>query len=278
MSRKLLITASVFAVLTSLPAFADTTTASEKAEKAAHDAGVKIERGWDKTKEAVSDAAADAKNTTKNTYNDLKANLADKDDIAILKDANIDERHTAEGIIGKNVYDTNGKAIAKIHDIILDSSGHARTVILADGELFGMGKKVAFDYDLIAKRDADGDVIAPLSEETIKKAVAFSYDRKDAGKENVMVIPETALSVDELMDADLVDANGKDLGDVENIAFENGKAARLIVEFDDVMGLGGKKAIVNYDNTSVVRRGDDYDLKLSANQISRLQAYKKSVN
>lgn len=278
MSRKLLITASVFAVLTSLPAFADTTTASEKAEKAAHDAGVKIERGWDKTKEAVNEAATDAKNATKTTYNDLKTNLTDKDDIAILKDANIDERHTASGIIGKNVYDTNGKAIAKIHDIILDRSGHAQTVVLADGELFGMGKKVAFDYGLIANRDKDGDVIAPLSEEIIKKAVEFSYNRKDTGKQNVRAIPVGALSVDELMDADLVDANGKDLGDVENIAFDNGQAARLIIEFDDVMGLGGKKALINYDSTSVVRDGDDYNLKLSANQISRLQAYKKSDN
>ncbi len=282
MVRKLLLTASLFAVLASLPAFAETTvkteTTSEKAADVANEAGADIKRGWNKTKDAVSNAATDVSKKTEKTYDEIKATLVNKDDVKSMTEITIDPRQTAVGTIGKNVYNAAGEPIAKIHDIILDGSGNAATVILADGELFGMGKKVAFDYDVIVARDGNGDAVAPLSEKTISQAVEFSYDVADKAKKDVMIMPANGVSVARLLDAKLVDPKKNDIGDVENVAFQNGKANQLIVGFDKIMGVGGKKAVMAYSDATIVRDGDRYDLNLSANQASRLETYKKSIN
>ncbi len=230
----------------------------------------------------VKRAWKDIKHDSKTVYNEFKATVINETDkTPTFKKVDISTRMTADGIIGKPVYNGKNERIATVKDIIVDKSGKATSVILADGEFPGYdGKLVAFDYGVITKLDKDGDVVVPLTEETIKNAVEFSYD-KDASGEKVRTLGAN-YSVAKLLDGDLVDQNNDDIGDVEDISFRNGKANQLIVSFDKVLGLGGDKAALNYSAAKVIHedndaQDDDLDFQMSANQSARFEAYKKTA-
>lgn len=237
-----------------------------------------MERGWDKTKRAVSDTANDISNGASKAYKDIKASLIDDDAKTKISTVNINTRNTASGMIGKTIYNAKNEGIGKVHDIILDANGKPVMVIVADGEIFGLGKQVAFDYSVVTKQNKDGDIIAPLDEKTIEQAAEFSYDRNGTDN-NVRVIPANGYSVNELLDAELVDQNNESVADVDDISFRNGQASQIIVGFDKTLGMGGNKAALAFTDAQIVRKGEnDYDFKLSANQAAQFEAYKKSVN
>lgn len=211
-------------------------------------------------------------------YQDVKAALLNDSKSGSFQTLIIDERQTASGMIGSTVYNTNGDAVGKVHDIILDETGRADRVIIADGEVFGMGKKVAFNYDVVTTRSLEGDVIAPITEDTIKRAVEFSYDRAETNK-NVQVIPSTSRSVAKLLDANVLNDQNEKVGSVDNIAFKNGRASELIVGFDKVLGMGGKKAAIAYQDATLVRHGngDSYDYKLDTQKTAQFNQYTRST-
>ena len=235
-----------------------------------------IERGWENTKKAVSETAEDVSNATQEAYEEISAALIENDQAdADFTTVTLDSRMTASGMIGKPVYNTNGESVATVKDIILDREGQAIMVVVADGEFIGMGKQAAFDYNAITHVNADGDVIMPLTEQMIENAAEFSYDR-ERYSETVKVIPSNGYSVAELLDAQLVNPQKETVGDVDNISFKNGQANHIIIGFDKILGLGGKKAAMEYDSATLVRNGDDLDFQLSANQAAQFEAYKKT--
>jgi sporulation protein YlmC with PRC-barrel domain len=289
MNTKIFATVSVLTLVMVMPAYAAENTQpagnntvrerSQNQQKLPHYTEEQTKRGLENTKENVSDAADDAIKAVKDTYDDIKASLigddATNDNFSTIT---IDSRQTANGMIGKTVYNQRTEAVGTLHDILVDRNGQAQKVIVADGEMWGMGKKVAFNYDLVTRRNQDGDIIAPISEATTKQAVAFSYDKKDVGKD-VFVIPADTYSVRELLSGDLVNARGENVANVDNISFLNGRANQLIVGFDKVLGIvGGKKAAIAYGDPQLVRDGTGYDFKLSSNRTAQLEAYKKAIN
>lgn len=270
MTKTFLTAVSALAIMAAIPAFAETDTPAKPGSKAAADQstgnlGQDVENAWEDIKEDTSEA-----------YEDIKASLISDDKNAAISTVTINEKMTAEGMIGQPVYNASGNRVAKIKDIILDKNGNAVLVVLADGDFTGLGKTVAFDYDIITRRSADGDVIAPLTEEMIDKAASFSYDQKERSG-TVKVIPTDGYSVAELLDGSLIDAKGEKVGDVENISISNGEAGRIIVGFDKVMGLGGEKAALDYDAVNVVRRDDQTQFMLSANQAAKFETFKNRL-
>ncbi len=262
-----LATVAAVALSVAVPAY----TASAEEPKTTGSVEKDVKRAW-----------KDMKHDSKVVYNNFKATVINEDDKEpTFKTVDISTRMTADGIIGKPVYNGKNERIATVKDIIVDKSGKATSVVLADGEFPGYdGKLVAFDYGVITKLDKDGDVVVPLTEDTIKNAVEFSYV-DNAGGANVRALGAN-YSVAKLLDADLVDTANKDIGDIEDISFRNGKANQLIVSFDKVLGLGGDKAALNYTSAKVVHKDgdasdDDLDFQISANQSARFEAYKKSV-
>jgi sporulation protein YlmC with PRC-barrel domain len=150
-------------------------------------------------------------------------------------------------------------------------------IVLNDGGFFGMGGKLAaFDYALVTSRNEEGDVIMPVSEATLKKVAEFSYNAKDA-KNNVRVIPANGYSVSEILDADVLNARGKEVAEVENVTFLNGKASRLIVEFDGMMGMGGDQAALNFGDLKIIKESDgEVDFQMSAAQAASFESYKSA--
>lgn len=264
-------------------ASADMKVERTEGQKDAHKLTEKeVKQGWKDTKEAISETAEDVSDATEQTYESIKATLfetnADYNKDMDLEQVAIKSRMTASGMLGEPVYNVDGERVAKIHDIILDSNGNAQMVVLADGDFTGLGKMVAYDYSIITKTNKDGDMISTLSEDMIDKAATFTYDREKADTK-VRVMPQGGYSVSALMDGHLVSPTDENLADIDNISFKNGKADKIIVGYDKTLNMGGEKAAIAFNDTTVVKndKGEATNFQLTTAQSGQFKAYKRTA-
>ncbi|MAZ02026.1 MAG: hypothetical protein CMN56_02700 [Sneathiella sp.] len=273
MKTKILATASMIALMSAAPAFAETAKTEDSTTK---EVTQEVKEGWDKTKEAVKETAEETTEATKEAYREMKEFVFnEKDDMLDIKDVKLDPRTMATGIIGEPAYNSAEERVGVIQDVILDQDGKAVLVVIGDGDFFGMGKLAAFDYDSMVRMNAEGDVIMPISEDAIERATEFTYE-KDASNDQVRMIPASGYSVEKLLDAKLVNIEGESMGDVEDITFKDGKASQLIVGVDKILGLGGEELSLPYDTAKVVQVEDDYEYQLTAKKASLISNYKSS--
>lgn len=225
----------------------------------------------------IKEGMKDAREAVQEGYRDIKASLLSEDPNKIeVSEFNVDPRNTASGIIGQPVFNASNERVGKIHDVIIDQNGNAQMVVVADGDFFGMGKLAAFDYGSVVKVNADGDIVAPLTEEVIDQAAQFTYDRNNTDP-NVKVIPTNGYSATALLKGDLVNPQKDKIADVDDLVLRNGKASQLIVGFDKVLGLGGQKTALNYKTAAVIKDGDQYDFQLNTPNANQFENYKKSL-
>lgn len=185
----------------------------------------------------------------------------------------IDQRMTAQGIIGKPVYNQQNERVATVEDIILDSQGIAKMVIVKENNFPGLaGKLAAFDYEAIVDRKPKGDIIMPITAATIDNAAEFSYQSSD--KPNVKVIPEDGYSAKKILEGNLIDPSGKKLASIENVALSDGKATMLIVAYGQIMNMGGDRAALDFDTAQPVRDKDHINLKLSSIQTKKFEDFR----
>ncbi len=291
MTNKLLMTVSAIALMVAMPALAAQVTRadanaqaelSDEQARSVPDHSVtesEVKKGWENTKETVKENAQEAKEATKDAYEKIKAKLMnEKNSNGEYATYTVESRMTADGMLGKPVYNHKNKKIATVKDIILDQSGKAQLIVLNDGDFFGMGGKMAaFDYGLVTSHNEEGDVIMPISEETLKKVAEFSYDAKDAGDGKVRVIPTNGYSVSKILDGNILNAQSKKIADIENITFRNGEASRLIVGFDKTLGMGGDQAALDYDDLKAIKHESSVDFQMSSSQAANFASYKKSA-
>ncbi len=284
MTKTFLTAVSAIAIMAATPAMAEMKVkagaeataqpgSTAAAEQSTGNVTDDAKNAWKDIKEDTSNAYEKAKENTSEAYNDIKATVVGEN---ANEDIVISSNTTATGMIGKPVHNANGESIGKVTDIILDQNGKASMVVVADGEFIGMGKKAAFDYNTIANINADGDVIMPLTEAMIENAAEFSYDAADAG-DGVSVMSSNGYSVAKLLDGQVVNQNKNVVGEIDNISFVNGSASQLIVGFDKILGLGGKKASLNFSSATMIKDGDGYDFQLSAAQSKQFENYKNTA-
>lgn len=261
MKTKLLMTASVLAVMAAGTAFAD------PPKTKTGDVGQDVENAWE-----------DIKDDTAKAYEDIKAVLIDGSESSDASTVVIDSRKTATGLIGTPVLNGKEERVGTVKDIILDGDGKATLVVVADGEFPGLdGKLAAFDFGIITMQNADGNVIAPLTEEMIDNVAEFSYEREDQA-EKIRVIPSNGYSVSEILDGQLVNTKNESVAQIDNISFKGGSADQLVVTFDQVLGFGGKHAALDYDDAQLVRDGESgLDFKLNARQVAQFESFKKTA-
>jgi uncharacterized protein YrrD/uncharacterized protein YjbJ (UPF0337 family) len=284
MTKTLLTAVSAIALVVSAPSFAETNAntnveveRSKSTEQSSGSFKKDVKDAWKNTKEDVSQAADKVSGAVEDTYEDAKQAFKDDDNTAEMNEIVVNERMTAQGTIGQTVYNTKGDRIAKVHDIIVDGSGAATMVILADGDFTGLGKLVAFDYDVIMNRQSDGDVIAPLTEESIDQAARFSYERTE-GSEKIRVMPDQGYSVANILDADLTSPDGETLAEVDNVLLRNGAADQLIISYDQFMGMGGEKLAVAFHEAQIEDNKGALSFKLSAAETAQFRKHTQSSN
>jgi sporulation protein YlmC with PRC-barrel domain len=263
MKTRIMMTVSTVALLLAAPALAQSDPAARQSASnspATHDmstAGTKADATSDQIRAVVID----------------EANAA-----AAPSYLTIDKKTTANGIIGKPVYDTAGKEIAKVDDLIVDKSGHVTTAVLANGSFLGVGGKLAaFDYSLVTQRNDKGDIVIPISDDTVKKAVSYSYDTKTAGSNaNTKTMPATDYRMTRILKANLIGPDSSKVASVDNASLQDGQIDYLIAGFDKTLGMGGKKAAIKYDAVSMATTSADHpDFQLSMNQENRLKNLSK---
>ncbi len=268
MKTRTLTAVTVLALLSSVPAFAD--AEKKNGDQAAVGSG-DIQKDAEQAVEEIKEDASEA-------YEDIKAYILGSKAGEQSTEVTIDSRHTVKGMIGHSVQNAKGDRVGTVKDIILDAGGNAMMVVIADRDVPGFeGKLVALDYNLVSVRNLDGDVIAPLTEDTISKIAAFSYDPKDR-EDGAYVMPDEGISISKLLEGQLVDNQMQPLAEIENISLKNGHTTDLIVGFGKVVGLlGGQAVVLSYDDAKLVRVEDGYDFQLSADKAAHFEAYKKSV-
>lgn len=274
MKKTILMGASLLAVMAAVPALAAETgvkaetNAEAKVETGLDKAGNVIGNAAEKTGNVISNAASKTEAAAKNAYSDVKAYFNDDKNLELTSSVTVAKSSTAEALIGTSVHNAAGKDVGKIHDIIIDAEGDAKWVIIEDGGLLGLGSKLAaFDYDVVEGFDRDKDVVVKLSEQSVKAAKPFEESGLAAGE----------FSVSKLIGADVIGADGKKIGDVETVSFDGDDAEYLIVGFDKILGLGGDKAALNLEALQLAQAGDDYSVKLNAQQSAQFKVHKEQT-
>lgn len=282
MNLKALATVSVLALLAVSPAIAEDVKTDSTTTKTIQQ---NIKKGWENTKEAVSEAASDVDTASRDAYEEVKYTFFGNEvpDSGVV--ITVNPQATARGMLGGPVVNTKGERIGTLRDIILDNGGQAVIAVVSDARFIDVGaKEAAFDYALVMRQNQNGDIVMPLTEEVIENARSFSYEA--ATGENIVTPPADGYSVEELMDAEILNDNGNTVAHVDNIVFRNGRADNLIVGFDKVLGMGGEKAALAFADVRAVREvdddsddyGDDVDFQLTAAQSARFETFKGSVS
>ncbi len=221
-----------------------------------------IREGWNDTKKAAKD-----------TYKDVKAAILDK---TSGEPMNIDNNTTVQVLLGQAIYNQDKKKIATLEDIILDADGTAKMVVVKDLGLLGFGGKLAaFDYGTVVKTDAKGNIVTPLSKSAIDSAAEFSY-KPEKSNAKIRMIPDNGYSVAQLLDGKLRGADNKSVADIDNIAFNNGKASMVIASYGGVLNMGEDHVALDFDSAQLVRADGSIDMKLDANETKAFEKLKKA--
>jgi len=283
---KVLASVSVLAMALTLPALAQnaktqTDIQNGTVEQTTNDRGPvvtkeEIKQGWEDTKDSVKKTSKDVSHAVEKKYEDVKAIMIDEDHKGTTFDHTAyNTANTAKNLIGRDVKDAAGKDVAKIHDIIVDNEGDAAIVVLADGGFFGIGGKlVALDYDKVFTSSDSAEMLKPVSEAMVTDVTEFSY-KPATGK--VRMVPADGLSLRDVLEGDLIDAEKNKLADIRDVVIDDGDAEDLIVVFDKTLGLGGAEAALDFQDTTPIRSEGKVDFQLSAKQAAAFENYKLSV-
>jgi len=224
----------------------------------------------------VATAPAPGGDVISDTANDIKAFFIGKNPDDKLQPVLIHRSMTAHGLIGETIINTKGVKIATVKDIIVDRDGKAILIVVSDGGLLGIGSKVAaFDYNKVVGQKTDGKVVMTLSQNMVDHASDFSYDQKDWAK--AKVIPTGSISVNQLLEGGVLDNDGTQVADIENVYFRNADVSQIIVGFDKKLGMGGDLAALDYNDLQMIKKDQGLDFKLTVNQTAQFKSFKKSV-
>lgn len=236
-----------------------------------------IAAGDSKTMREAKTAAINADRNLRANADEFRAFLQGNDPKAPLEPVVIRRESTAESMLDKDVVNANGKKVAEVEDILINSNGRPEKVIVADGGMMGIGaKKVAFDYSAVKTIRTDGKQVVSVSEDMIKNAPKFSYDADDAGKDNTTVKPASTASVKQILDGHIIDAKGDKVADIQNVAFTN-TDTQLIVKFNDTFGMGGDLAAMSLGSLERVDNKGEVNYRLSEAQTAKFKNYKAAV-
>lgn len=234
-----------------------------------------VKQGARDAANAVSDTLEDVGEAVSETVEDIKTALTEKEPNIRPAPEKIDAAMTAEGMIGKSLFAKDRTKVGTIRDIILDAEGKARLVVIEDDVLMSAGHKLAaFDYEAVTLSTKAGDSLADVSEASMKGKTRFSYDA--VSDPDVRSVPENGFSLKDILAGKLVDQGGSELAKIHNVTLQEGRPAMLIAGYGEILGLGGHQIALDFDAPELVRADNSVNLKLSAYQTEKFNAYKAS--
>jgi sporulation protein YlmC with PRC-barrel domain len=189
-------------------------------------------------------------------------------------------------LVGKAVYDVNGDKIGSVDDVILAPSGQgAQQAVIKSGGFLGIGEKlIAVSIsDLKPGRDKDTLVVNGLTRQQVRDMRTFAYDQSTRSWRNDQTAAGTAgngtanAPVNSLAPApaptaamanqaeprmligkEVVDANGKRIGTVDNILMDESgsKPEKAIIASGGFLGIGQKLIAVDFSQLTLPNAGN----------------------
>ncbi|HZP86877.1 MAG TPA: PRC-barrel domain-containing protein [Burkholderiales bacterium] len=159
----------------------------------------------------------------------------------------------ASKLIGMPVRNAQGEDLGKVQDLVIDvNNGDVYYAVLSFGGWMSMGDKLfAYPLRVFGLADNANQLVLNIDKQKLKDAPGFEanrwpewgrdryraeVDRYYGDKLTLQPRPNTVLRrASTLNDADVIDASGNDVGDVEDIVVDmrNGSVQYVVVDFDD---------------------------------------------
>jgi hypothetical protein len=261
MTNKILLGASVLALIAAYPAFAQTN--AQGTVEADTSAGAQIEETLEKTGAAIESAAEKASAKTKEAYQDVKAYFSNDDDVTAVTSVNVSNAMTSDKLIGQTIQIADGGIKADIEDIFVDENGAVKTVIVDRN-----GDSVALDGAVLSNVKMNNDNAIIIGKEVFDQATPFKAEAMETG----------LFSVKRLDGAKILNAEGKAVASAEDIIIEGNNARYVIAAFNQIFNLGGDEIALNFRALELVNTEDKYSFRMNAEQSAQFKAKDKNDN
>jgi len=205
---------------------------------------------------------------------------------------------TAEQLIGQSLVNSDGRSIGDIDDLVLDHNRLSHVVVGVGGFL-GMGEKeVAIPVERLQIGEDQTTIMSAVTEDELKQLPNFeprlSYSKYpranqrnnltaanqpaagDTAASNTMVANDTAaadnaaangqvrvigqMTAEDLIGKTVVNADGRDVGSIDDLVLDNNKVAHVVVGVGGFLGIGEKNVAIPVEKLQL---GQDQAIMLS---------------
>ena len=185
-------------------------------------------------------------------------------------------------VIGASVHAIRGEEredIGEVNDLLVSRSGNVKAVLVDVGGFLGVGEKtVAIEMDGVTIERTDDDtpvIVVEASRQSLEAAPTFEKSAPeswtDAGRFDTELseAPEISrdgyetvaldrLTVDDLYDAWVYDANDEQIGEISEILVNaNGAIEGAVIDVGGFLGLGEHSVAVPFDKITILRDAED---------------------
>lgn len=189
--------------------------------------------------------------------------------------ASLDREERVSRFIGRDVVDPEGKSVGEVKDLLLDTRDKQVThLVLSVGGFLGVGDRLVA-YPMPAKEASftdDGKLVLHTDKERLMAMRGFQGDRYPEMKRGGRQVVRAS----KVLDAEIVDYQGKDVGDVEDLVVNlaSAKVHYMVAEFDPSWVLPGKLLAVPMREAKAADDGK-LSMQFSLNELHRAYVFDK---
>ena len=195
--------------------------------------------------------------------------------------ASLDKDMRVSRLIGTEVIGSDGKKVGEVEDLVIDTrEGTVVHAVIQSDELFGRDEMMAIPLDRAHGGMRDGRFVLDASAEQMREFRRFGADAwPNWNGSDGDAAERRYRRASDLLDADLKDRSGRDVGNVEDIVVNigSGKVRYGVAEFDTSWFEAGKLVVVPLTNVrSEGNDGDDLVLTADRQALRDAPSFERS--
>ncbi len=195
--------------------------------------------------------------------------------------------YKASALIGQKVKNQRGEDIGEITDLALSpSQGRVSYAVLSFGGLLGVGDKRFAVPTTAFTRDRD-QLVLNVSEQQLKSMQGFDDDHWPKRAERwpgAAVEPTMSgsggqaapiVKASEFIDGEVKSGDGKELGEIEDLAVDlrSGRIGYVVIEHGGLLGMGEKLAAIPATELSPGEESDEMVLRAGAEALDKARNF-----